>query len=544
MLSCFRGYVGLVVAFLLSMSACSPARPALLPVSLPDLSRVDQAVQVQARERYASLTQKISAGAPDADLAGAYGQYGMFLHAAEYLDAAEPSYRNAQTLDPNEMRWPYHLAHLYKSRGAVDQAEAHFKRVLELRPDDFPTLVWLGRMSLDRGRPEDAEPLFAKASAIMPQSVAALAGLGGAALARRDWSAAATHLERALVIDPLAESLHAPLAMAYRGLGQLDKAAPHLKQWRNRDILLPDPLRQELDLLLDSGLSYELRGVRALEAKAWPEAQDYFRRGVELTKENTALRRSLQHKLGTALFMSGDVKGAERQFEEVVRLSPTGEIDESSAKAHYSLGLLTASDGRREQSIEHFAAAVTYQPNYMEAQFALADSLRRAGRAEGALAAYKEALRINPRAAQARLGYAIALTQIGRYRDARDWLVEATVLAPDRPELTHGLARVLATAPDGRVRDGQRALALVQQLLKRQKTTDLGETMAMTLAELGDFEEAAAVQRGVLDAATAARLPEAVRRMTENLRLYERGLPCRTPWRPDEVALVPPQSGG
>ena len=39
----------------------------------------------------------------------------------------------------------------------------------------------------------------------------------------------------------------APLAMAYRGLGDLHKAEPHLRQWRNTDILLPDPLQQELD---------------------------------------------------------------------------------------------------------------------------------------------------------------------------------------------------------------------------------------------------------------------------------------------------------
>ena len=46
-----------------------------------------------------------------------------------------------------------------------------------------------------------------------------------------------------------------------------------------------------------------------------------------------------------------------------------------------------------------------------------------------------------------------------------------------------------------RVRDGQRAKAIVEELLKGQKTTDLGETMAMTLAELGEYAEAAAIQR-------------------------------------------------
>ena len=43
--------------------------------------------------------------------------------------------------------------------------------------------------------------------------------------------------------------------------------------------------------------------------------------------------------------------------------------------------------------------------------------------------------------------------------------------------------------------------------------------MAMAAAELGDFEEAAAIQRGVLAAAERAGLAEAVRRMQENLQV-------------------------
>lgn len=522
--------------WLLTVGACAPSRPALQPVALPDLSRVDRAVQAQARERYAALTGKMQrADTPIDDLASAYGALGMLLQAAEYYDAAEPCYLNAQTLAPNEVRWPYYAAHIYKSRGETAKAEAAFTRVLALRPDDFATLVWLGRLNVDVGRPEAAEPLFAKALTIMPRSVAALAGLGGVALARRDYSAAVRHLEQALSIDPGADSLHSPLAMAYRGLGELDKAEAHLPRWRNRDLLLPDPLRQELDLLLDSGLSYELRGVRALEAKAWREAEGYFRRGVELTTDNNALRRSLQHKLGTALFMSGDVKGAERQFEDAVRAAPSDAIDESSAKAHYSLGVLMASSGRSREAIEHFSAAVKYQPNYVEAQLALGNALGHAGRAEASLTPYKEAVRIDPRVSKARLGYAVSLTRLGRYREARDWLTDATKRYPDQPQLALALARLLAAAPDDRVRDGRRALAIVQELFKSHKSTDLGETMAMTLAELGDYQQAAAIQRGVIAAATQNGTKDSLRRMTENLRLYERRQPCRTPWRADEV---------
>jgi tetratricopeptide (TPR) repeat protein len=317
-----------------------------------------------------------------------------------------------------------------------------------------------------------------------------------------------------------------------------------LRQWRNRDILLPDPLRQELDLVLESGLSYELRGVRALEAGDWIAAAAYFRKGVELTRDNTQLGRSLRHKRGTALIMKGDVHAAQEQFESVVRMAPPDGVDESTAKAHYSLAVLMASTGRGHEAIEHFSAAVTYQPNYVEAHVGLADAMRRSGRAADSLRHYREGIALNPRASSARLGYAMALVRLRRYHDALVWLAEGARLYPDQPELALAQARLLAAAPEDRVRDGGRALGIVQELFKSRKSTDVGETIAMALAELGDYEQAAAIQRDVLAAATRAGLKDAARRMSGNLQLYEHHRPCRTPWTDDESLARPESTAG
>ena len=64
---------------------------------------------------------------------------------------------------------------------------------------------------------------------------------------------------------------------------------------------------------------------------------------------------------------------------------------------------------------------------------------------------------------------------------------------------------MLAAAPDDTVRDGARAMALVQELMKGDQDHGVGETMAMALAELGQFSEAVDVQRGVMAAAAAGR---------------------------------------
>lgn len=67
----------------------------------------------------------------------------------------------------------------------------------------------------------------------------------------------------------------------------------------------------------------------------------------------------------------------------------------------------------------------------------------------------------------------------------------------------------------------------------------MGETLAMAYAEVGNFSQAASIQRGVLESASRAGLSADVRRMTANLRLYERGQACRTPWQANESVFSP-----
>jgi tetratricopeptide (TPR) repeat protein len=538
-----------VATLALICTACAPsdgkvgagdAGGAARAVSLPDLSGLDAHVQAQVRDRYTDLRAVLERPrVPSPELAEAYGRLGMVLDAAEYHDAAEPAYLNARDIAPDDPRWPYYLAHLYRGRGDIAHALAAFTRVVDLRPLEAAPLTWLGRLYLEQGQADLADSLFERALTIAPRSVAALAGLGQAALARRDFARAAARLEEALALDPTAASIHSPLAAAYRALGDTKRAEAHLAQWRNTEILIADPWRQELDLTLETGLAYELRGVRALDGRDFTAAAEFFQKGAALEPATTALGRSLRHKLGTARYLGGDVRGAIEQFEEVVRLSPATPPDETAARAHYSLGVVMASGDRDDEAIRHLRASVKYSPHYVEALQALGDILRRSGRTSESLGPYAEILAVSPAAAAPRFGYAMALVRLGRYREALDWLSEGARRHPDRPEFTHAMARLLAAAPDAGVRDGRRAMALVDQLLAGDKTIELGETTAMALAEVGDYDEAAAVLRQVMAAATRDGLAFDRGRMVSMLELYERGRPSRSPW-PDDHAVHRP----
>lgn len=494
-----RASIVVSVALLWAVSCVSGREPktderqSLRMVVLPDLSRVEESVQTQLRQRHAALTAKQNdPGTPVADLAGEYGEMGKLLIAAEFREPAEAALLDAQALAPDDMRWPYYLGHLYRTAGDAPKATAAFERALRLAPRDASTMIWLAEAALDRGQPDVAEPLFTNALSLQPRSVAAHYGLGRTALALKQYGPAAEHLEQALALDGKASVIHYSLAMAYRGLGDSDRAASHLRQ-RGTVQIQPDPLRKALDEVLESALTYEKNADVAGNRGEWTAAAEYLKKATALAPA----RASPRHKLGTALFYLGDRRGASEQFQQALKLSP------SYAASHYALGVIHEEAGEYQKAIASFSAALASDPGNLDAR--------------------------------ARFGYAAALIRLNRFQEGSARLTEAMDLYPNEPSFARAAARLYAAAPDDRVRNGRRALSIAQGLLNRQpRTIGLAETMAMALAEAGRYSDAVRWQREAIEAAGRAGQRTVVERLTANLNRYQAGRPCRTPWRADE----------
>jgi protein O-GlcNAc transferase len=491
---------------------------------LPDLSAMAPPVAEQLRAQFDQLAKaKGDPATPRDGLAIAYGEMGKLLLAANaYLDA-QPYFENARSLAPADVRWTYYLAHTHRLEGQSTEAAALFAETVRARPDDVAALVWLGHAYLDLGRPAEAEPHFAKAVAVAPGVAAGYLGLGRVALERRQYAAAVPHLERALTLEPGASAVHYPLALAHRALGNAAQAEAHLRQRGGNDLGPPDPLMQQVVDLLRSPVTHEGRGDKAIAAGDFTAAVRYFRRSLELAPDSVPIR----HKLATALSLTGDVRGALAELQEVLRRSP------DFPEAHYSLGVLLLGDGQLDAAIERFSVAVRGDPTYLPARLQLANALRRRGRFDASQREYADVVARDPRIGEAWFGQAVSLVRLQRFDEARGKLVDALRLFPNQPSLTTALARVYATAPDGQVRNGESARALAQPLLASRRTIDAQETMAMALAELGDYEAAARLQREAIAAATGGGLNQAAARMRDNLALYERRQPCRTAWRDD-----------
>ncbi len=401
----------------------------LPPVTLPDLSSLLDPVRERLRAPWEALNALLAGGsATPAELAAAYGELGIIMMVAEFFETAEACFLHAHAHVPSDPRWPYYLAHRYRTDGEQEEAAKYFERTLALRPNDLAALVWLGEMHLLLGRPEEAEPLFLRAVGRDGESAAALSGAGRAALAREAYAQAADYLERALTFDPGATSLYYPLGLAYAGLGDDAKAEDSLAR-RGDGLTFPaDPLLEELQAsgLLDSPLDDQERGLEAFTAGRFAEAAEIFRGVLELAPDNLALRL----RLGTTLFLAGDSRGAAEQFELALRVSP------DLPRAHFGLGVILDAGGRHREAIEKFRAAVDLDPAYLEARLALAEALRVTGQVEESLPHYERVVDAAPDyAAEAWIGGADVLVRLDRYEEADAWLRRSRDAYPDRAEL-------------------------------------------------------------------------------------------------------------
>ena len=115
---------------------------------------------------------------------------------------------------------------------------------------------------------------------------------------------------------------------------------------------------------------------------------------------------------------------------------------------------------------------------------------------------------------------------MGQWQEAHQLLEEGWRVMPESVELLHALARVLATADDPEVRNGERALDLAQRTLRAGTTPSRLETLAMASAEAGLFDEAVRLQRRVIQMMTWDGRLDALPRLEANLARYRAGQIC------------------
>ncbi|MEM8997632.1 MAG: hypothetical protein AAGF23_22810, partial [Acidobacteriota bacterium] len=80
---------------------------------------------------------------------------------------------------------------------------------------------------------------------------------------------------------------------------------------------------------------------------------------------------------------------------------------------------------------------------------------------------------------------------------------------------------------DPALRNGRLAVQLARIAYGVELSVEYGETLAMALAEFGNFEQAIGIQRRIAQQAQATGDRVTLRRLVTNLKRYEERLPVR-----------------
>lgn len=481
----------------------------------------------ERRERAVALGASASA----AERAETWGALAAYAQAHNLLPTAREAYRRALAADPDSFRWTYLAAHVELRAGHVEAAHAGFTRALELRPADVAALVHTGRTALALARDDEARRLLERALELDPRAAAAHEALGRLATSRGEDAVAAERFRRALELQPHADRLHYQLGQALARLGQDAPAREHLARRGEAEVGLDDPLLREIHGGVESVGLLLARARGAFTAGDLDQAAAAASRALEIAPDDAGARLVA----GAVAYERGRRDEAIEHFAEAVRLRP------ESSRASYGLGRALAASGREEEAIAALRQAVGLDPGLVQARVELGHALERAGRPAQAVAEYEAVLATSPLDAAVHLRRAFALIRAGRHAEARDRLRDDADTFPDEPAFAHALARLLAASPDDGVRDGERALTLLDGLREHLGgATGFAETLAMALAETRRHAEAARWQRQAIEVARRAGREELLLVMERRLALYEAGRACREPWSIEDEALRPP----
>ena len=360
------------------------------PVPRLELSGMEPAVRQQIEAAYRSVATAPTLPAPAA--AASFGEAGQVFLLYSLSEAALPCFENATGLAPQDFRWAYFAGIAARLRGVLDRARDHLHRALALQSPLPAALVRLGEVEILRADLEAANRAYTAALAFPGTAAAAHFGLGRLALLRGDARQAAEHFEATLAAQPAASVVHAQLAIAYRRLGQLDKAAAQAAAHGDGIVRFADPLMSQLDAANASNANRVTGALRALQEGRFAEAAETLRQAAAVDPRDVRIWLGLGH----AQESLGDAAGAERSFRQAVELEP------ENARARLKLGTLLAQRGERREGIEHLRAAVRLRSDYKDARFNLANALAQEGRLAEAAAECDALLRLAPQDREAR----------------------------------------------------------------------------------------------------------------------------------------------
>jgi len=261
-------------------------------------------------------------------------------------------------------------------------------------------------------------------------------------------------------------------------------------------------------------------GLVRLDQGRPAEAIALLQKALDLQPGLTAARTGVAY----ALLKQGKLTEAVTNFQAVLDTQP------NAAEALAGLANALLRQGQTNAAIARWEQALVLKPAYPQARGNLGDTLLQLGRTTEAISQYEQLVQLEPADPQAQFNLGCALAATGRVREAvahyRAALKTDAHLIPP----LNNLAWILATCPDGSLRNGAEAVKLAQEANRIAGGGQAGilDTLAAAYAEAGRFPEAVETAERALQLADSQGNKPLAERLQKKLGLYQTGLPYHT----------------
>jgi tetratricopeptide (TPR) repeat protein len=262
------------------------------------------------------------------NLAGAYLLKKATARALNAYDAA-------LALKPDALDALRQAAVVAENGGELERSLSYWMRARKLEPTDPEILLGFGRVCLRMDLLEDAEPALEKAASLRPDDTAYQYTLAAAKVGKRQFEAAQQLIEPLVKKQPDDAQLQYALGAILYTQGNLPEAAAHLRESIR---LHPEQLASNYYLAL--------------------VARDQGNDGEAIDTLVQLLRRYPDHALSCEVLGELQTK-AQNYTEAETYLRKAIQLNPSSVKANYQLGLLLARTGRKEEAEKQLALAKT-----------------------------------------------------------------------------------------------------------------------------------------------------------------------------------------
>ena len=388
------------------------------------------------------------------------GRLGMAYDVNGFRQEAIATYRQAQSLDPKDFRWPYFAAQLIAEDGDYEQALELLDQALAVDADYAPAWQWRGAWLQKSNRPGEAMEAYARTE--LAEDAYALFGRAQSLMAIGEVPEALEILETLVETSLDHPYVHRTRGEALRAVGRVHEARTAMARGRGAEPLTwPDERRDERYEHIRGHGSYMLAKELSAAGRL-VEALAILRRlqnhhPVEHCGRAARffLACNLMNSVSIAYDRSGRVAESRATLERGLALNP------DFAPFHLTIANLLRDERDLETALQHVERAIELSPNSGYAHEQRGRLLFGLNRFDAARAAFETALQFEPGKRTTFFYLGLAEVELENHAGAVDWFQRVAEIEPRFALGQVFLARSLLEV--GRIEEARRAQDLARK---------------------------------------------------------------------------------